>query len=89
MEYALGSLLALFLSLGYTKVKCQSLSTRIYNLEEVVKNEFDNRNKCQRRIELIEKRLDDSDKELLQKVMTTMMPIAKAVNKLNTEVGIR
>ncbi len=40
------------------------------------------------KIESLEKRLDDSDKETLRKVMTTVMPIAKAVNKLNQEVGL-
>ena len=41
------------------------------------------------KVELVEKRNNDIDKEMLQKVMTTVLPIAKAVNKLNNEVGIR
>lgn len=41
------------------------------------------------KVELIENRNEAVDKEMLQKIMTTVMPIAKAVNKLNTEVGIR
>ena len=41
------------------------------------------------KVELIENRNEAIDKEMLQKIMTTVMPIAKAVNKLNTEVGIR
>ena len=36
-------------------------------------------------IELIKK----SEDELPKKVMATVMPLAKAVQKLNTEVGIR
>ena len=40
------------------------------------------------RVELIENRNEALDKELLQKIMTTVMPIAKAVNKLNQEVGL-
>jgi len=41
------------------------------------------------KVELLQTRNDAVDKEMLQKIMTTVMPIAKAVNKLNTEVGIR
>ena len=41
------------------------------------------------KVELLETRNEEADKEMLQKIMTTMMPIAKAVNKLNTEVGLR
>ena len=41
------------------------------------------------KVELLQTRNDAVDKEMLQKIMTTVMPIAKAVNKLNSEVGIR
>ena len=40
------------------------------------------------KVELLENRNDATDKEMLQKIMTTVMPIAKAVNKLNQEVGL-
>jgi len=40
------------------------------------------------KVELLEKRNAAVDKEMLQKIMTTVMPIAKAVNKLNQEVGL-
>jgi len=40
------------------------------------------------KVELLEKRNEAVDKEMLQKIMTTVMPIAKAVNKLNQEVGL-
>ena len=36
----------------------------------------------------MENRNEALDKEMLQKIMTTVMPIAKAVNKLNQEVGL-
>jgi chromosome segregation ATPase len=41
------------------------------------------------KVELLQTRNEEVDKEMLQKIMTTVMPIAKAVNKLNTEVGLR
>ena len=40
------------------------------------------------KVELLETRNKAVDKEMLQKIMTTVMPIAKAVNKLNREVGL-
>jgi len=40
------------------------------------------------KVELLENRNEAVDKEMLQKIMTTVMPIAKAVNKLNQEVGL-
>jgi hypothetical protein len=40
------------------------------------------------KVELLEKRNQEVDKEMLKKIMTTVMPIAKAVNKLNQEVGL-
>ena len=40
------------------------------------------------KVELLETRNEQVDKEMLQKIMTTVMPIAKAVNKLNQEVGL-
>ena len=41
------------------------------------------------KVELLQTRNEEVDKEMLQKIMTTVMPIAKAVNKLNAEVGLR
>ena len=40
------------------------------------------------KVEVLETRNEAVDKEMLQKIMTTVMPIAKAVNKLNQEVGL-
>ena len=40
------------------------------------------------KVELLQTRSDEVDKELLQKIMTTVMPLAKAVNKLSQEVGL-
>ena len=40
------------------------------------------------KVELLENRNEEVDKEMLKKIMTTVMPIAKAVNKLNLQVGL-
>ena len=74
IEYAVGPILALLISLKYTQ---QQNTKQQKEYEALVA-----------RVELIENRNDALDKEMLQKIMTTVMPIAKAVNKLNQEVGI-
>ena len=74
MYYAVGPILALLISLKFT----QQQNTKHQKEYEALVN----------RVELIENRNEAIDKELLQKIMTTVMPIAKAVNKLNQEVGL-
>ena len=76
MEYVLGPLIALVVSLKYANHQSTKNAARIEAVAVA-------------QIEKIEQRFDSSDKETLKRVMTTVMPIAKAVNKLNQEVGIR
>ena len=75
MYYALSGVLALLISIKYTKHVTDKHQEECKALLE--------------KVELVEKRNTEMDKEILQKVMTTVLPIAKAVNKLNNEVGIR
>ena len=75
MYYALSGVLALLISMKYTKHVTDKHQEEYKALLE--------------KVELVEKRNTEMDKEILQKVMTTVLPIAKAVNKLNNEVGIR
>jgi len=74
MEFVIGPVLALLLSLKYAQ---QNDVKQLKKYEEL-----------QAKVELLEKRNEAVDKEMLQKIMTTVMPIAKAVNKLNQEVGL-
>lgn len=74
MYYAVGPILALLISLKYT----QQQNTKHQKEYEVLVT----------KVELLETRNEAVDKEMLQKIMTTVMPIAKAVNKLNQEVGL-
>ena len=74
MEFVAGPLIALFASFAYSA-------------NEVLKQRKEN-SVMVAKIESLEARLDDADTQTLQKVMTTMMPLAKAVNKLNNTVGI-
>jgi len=75
MYFVVGPVLALLISLKFTQ---QQNKKHQLEYEALVA-----------KVELIENRNEAIDKEMLQKIMTTVMPIAKAVNKLNTEVGIR
>ncbi len=74
MYYAVGPILALLISLKYTQ---QQQTKHQKEYEALIT-----------KVELLETRNEQVDKEMLQKIMTTVMPIAKAVNKLNQEVGL-
>ena len=74
MYFAVGPILALLISLKYTQ---QQQTKHQKEYEALVT-----------KVELLETRNEQVDKEMLQKIMTTVMPIAKAVNKLNQEVGL-
>ena len=74
MYFVVGPVLALLISLKYT----QQQHTKHQKEYEALESKF----------ELLQRRIDIADKEMLQKIMTTVMPIAKAVNKLNQEVGL-
>ena len=74
MYFAVGPILALLISLKYTQ---QQTTKHQKEYEALVT-----------KVELLEARNQEVDKEMLQKIMTTVMPIAKAVNKLNQEVGL-
>ena len=92
MEYIIGPVLALFLSLGYTKNQSRKLWHKITDDSikqlELISNQQTELHTLNTKVELLEKRNEAVDKEMLQKIMTTVMPIAKAVNKLNQEVGL-
>ncbi len=74
MYFVVGPVLALLISLKFTQ---QQHAKHQKEYEALVT-----------KVELLETRNEAVDKEMLQKIMTTVMPIAKAVNKLNQEVGL-
>ena len=75
IEYLVGPVVAVLISLKYTKYMTDKQSVKC--------------DACCAQIESVEKKLETHDKEILQRVMTTVLPVAKAVNRLNNEVGIR
>ena len=74
IELAVGPVLALLISLKFTQQIQEKQDKQYKELAETVS--------------LMVTKSELSDKETLQKIMQTVMPIAKAVNKLNQEVGL-
>ena len=78
MEYVVGPVLALLLGLKFTDFRVKKAVKeleRIDNLEE--------------RVIRLEERTDEVEVNMAKKMVTTVMPIAKAVTKLNQQVGIQ
>ena len=75
IEYLVGPVVAVLISLKYTKYLTDKQSVKC--------------EACCTKIESVEKVLETQEVEILKKVMTTVLPVAKAVNKLNQEVGIK
>lgn len=81
MEYLIGPVLAVLVSLKFTAVEKDKQELKIRDLDD--------------RIEMLEEQLvelqssgEKRDEEFSKKVLATIMPVAKAVNKLNQTVGI-
>ena len=75
MEATFASLIALMLSLKFTDLRTKKDQEAIAQLQQQV-TELTTQAKA-------------ADNEMLKKVMTTILPVAKAVQRLNTEVGIQ
>ena len=74
VEYIVGPVLALLLGMKFTDLKSKEADKKIAELTE--------------KIEKIEKHSTEVENEMPKKLMATVMPIAKAVNKLNQQVGL-
>ena len=75
VEYVVGPVLALLVAVKFGDWQAKKKDAEIAVL--------------QTRVEQLETKADATDQEMAKKVMATVLPIAKAVQKLNTEVGIR
>ena len=75
MESAVAAIIALALSLKFSDLKSKKAEEELASLRE--------------KLELVEKERGEQDTEMLKKVMTTILPVAKAVQRLNQEVGIQ
>ena len=93
MEYVVGPILALMLSMKFADWRVKQKQDELQTINNNTTEIYSTMNK---RIELVEtefrtlkERNEKIDEEILKKVMTTITPIARAVVKLYTEIGIR
>ena len=74
IEYVVGPILALLLGMKFTTFKNKEQEKVVASL--------------QAKVEVLEKSSQQLEEELPKKVMATMLPVAKAVQKLNQQVGL-
>ena len=74
IEYIVGPILALLLGMKFTTFKNKEHEKVVASL--------------QAKVEVLEKSSQQLEEELPKKVMATMLPVAKAVQKLNQQVGL-
>lgn len=74
MEYILGPVLAVALSIKFTAEKSKRMETRIAALES--------------KVELMESSSTTLQSEMPKRMLATIVPLAQAVRKLNEQVGI-
>ena len=74
IEYVIGPVLALLLGMKFSDFKSKEAEKKITEL--------------QAKVELIEKTNTTLENEMPKKVMATVLPLAKAVQKLNAQVGL-
>ena len=74
LEYVVGPRLALLVGMKFSVYKNKETEKTIAELKE--------------KVVLLEKSTSTLEDELPKKVMATMLPVAKAVQKLNQQVGL-
>ena len=74
LEYVIGPVVALLLGMKFSVYKAKAQEKTIAELKE--------------KVVLLEKSASTLEDELPKKVMATMLPVAKAVQKLNQQVGL-
>tara|TARA_B100000085_G_C18548865_1_gene515019 strand:- start:515 stop:739 length:225 start_codon:yes stop_codon:yes gene_type:complete len=74
MEYVIGPVITLLLAMKFTDYKSKEAEASIAATSE--------------KIESVIEKIDKQETELPKKVMTTVIPLAKAVKTLNQTVGI-
>jgi uncharacterized membrane protein YgaE (UPF0421/DUF939 family) len=74
LEFVVGPVLSLLIALKFGNMKDKEREQQITALQE--------------KVELLEKSTSTLESELPKKVMATMLPVAKAVQKLNQQVGL-
>ena len=75
MEYVVGPVIALLLGMKFTAYKSSMNAKAIVAVEK--------------RTEIVELQQSAIEEQMPKKMMATLLPVAKAVAKLNTQVGIK
>jgi len=75
MEYAVGPILALLVGMKFSVWKSNELEKRLTTLQE--------------RVVAMDKEFTNQQNEIPKKVTGAMQPLAKAIVKLNEQVGIQ
>ena len=88
LEFVVGPILALLVSLKYSDQQVEKLNDKCNRLNDKIELLLIAREEQLKERKELQKKIEENEKEVLQKVMTTVLPIAKAVNYLNTQVGL-
>ena len=75
VEYVVGPVLAVLISMKFTDYKARQQQTECKS--------------CCEKIELIETKVKEIDQETLKKMLVTITPVAKAVQQLQESIGVR
>ena len=75
MEYVAGPVIALLLGMKFTDWKVKAQEKKVVQLES--------------NLELCTKKLSEVDSVIVPKVMQTLQPMAKAVVRINEEIGLQ
>ena len=74
LEFVIGPILSLLIAMKFDDIRDKKQKEEIAALQE--------------KVIVLEKSASSLESELPKKVMATMMPVAKAVQKLNQQVGL-
>ena len=75
MEYVVGPVIALLLGMKFTHYSAEKNAKAIKDLQE--------------KTEMVANQQSSIEEQMPKKMMATLLPVAKAVAKLNTQVGIK
>ena len=74
MEYVIGPVLAVLVTLKFTDLNIKKQTKVINSLEE--------------KVLVLEENAKLAESEVPKKMMATLLPVAKAVNKINQQLGL-
>ena len=82
MEYVIGPVLSVLITLGLIKKTSVDHKNKIHNALEKIEE-------VESRVDLMSKQVEDVDKEILKKSLKIILPIAQATERLQEAVGVK